>query len=198
MAPSKKASSKVVVPAGSWDREYSGSELLRVEAGMYPGKDKASEGGFLAPGEKLLDVIQKDTIILEGIGVTHEELVEKFMGLVDTSWNRTHGYGTHNGDDFYVAYGPMGHKGFQHCPYCLDGAHVCRLDHRGWSRYYNNVGFQIISNKHRRTPRSWLRIDLPEQTPHLIHDHHFFEGSTRYRVDPNLLAQVFNMGSYKI
>lgn len=48
---------------------------LSVEHNMYPGG--ASRSGFLASGEKLQEIIQKDEETLSRLGVTPEEIITR-------------------------------------------------------------------------------------------------------------------------
>jgi hypothetical protein len=162
--------------------------------------DGWSVTGFLSPGETVASVQAKDDATLKRLGLTHaqfasaveelilstamcEQLCHDFDGYREagtpacecTGWRKgVIKYGRFKGVE--VEY--VSHRGIQLCPFSeslensLGSVNVCGRS-SGQVRVFGD------------TP-----MTVSELMPHLIRDHHFFEGSVPYRVDPEAFARL--------
>lgn len=128
------------------------------EDNFYPGK--SSSEGFLAPGEKLNDVIERDQAVCERLGTTPRKVGEAIEAILK-------GEGK---DKFDVVIKSW--RGMQPCPF-----------DKGLAPF-SSVDF-TITNKH--TGKSF---GGPGLIAHLLKEHSFFEGDTSYRVDPEKAIEV--------
>ena len=183
-------------------------EIKKLEFRMRPGN--WSEGGFLGPHERLMEVIREDDETLKRIGVTHEQIADKIEELVKAGreW-----YGIVGrvliklGDELEdwiegfrgLRLGPSDipfvvgnfsitvkrYRGYQLCPWAKDHDHLCTV---GSGPRYGDTDFVITNN------RTGEELRGPGLIVHLIRDHHFFEGKqSPYRVDPEKAARVFKL-----
>jgi hypothetical protein len=120
-----------------------------------------SGSGFLGKGELLSHVIAADTVTLEALGVTHDQIAARLQYFAD----RTEKCGVDvQVDEMYIAKSTVS-QGYQGCPW-RDGRKT-DLD---------------IDVTNIRTSR---KVRYSGLLPHLISEHHFFEGrGTSYRLDP--------------
>ena len=169
-----------------------GIPLEVLERRMRPSED--SSWGMLGREESLVEVINSDEETLRGVGVSHERIaeeIERLMGLGGVSL-----FGDH-----YLCIDHIS-CGTKDCPWD-DGhddkeSYLILLDtqnkeHHGFLEYW----------KHHRLPYrdEFTRLFTGEPSivvsgmmPHLIRDHHFFEGrETTYRCDPEQLSKYLGL-----
>ena len=165
------------------------SDIKRLEELLKPGIfGGQSRDGFLGKDESLVGVLNKDAELLQGMGVTHQQIGDKLalltssaLDLYDEEYRKT------GADAYYkkrrsgvVIEGynvsAIGWAGYQCCPWCevaLKGYKGGRL-----KQHATKYDFTITNLK------TGKKINFSGLLPHLIRDHQFFEGSTSYRLDP--------------
>ena len=121
---------------------------------------KLSVDGFLASGEKLNEVIARDRATCERLGVTPKQIGEAIEKILKEN----------EGDLFDVSRETW--RGMQECPFDKS------------LTPFSNQDF-IITNK--QTGESF---GGPGLIIHLLKEHSFFEGNTKYRVEPENVIRV--------
>ena len=144
---------------------------------MQPGR--MSQVGFLAVGEKLVQVCQKDAETLKKLGITFEQIADRLEVVIMKARFLRQGYGTPLIDDKIAVPPYLSTGGYQECPFSKNDDHICGKGSSMISIYNLNLkkGIHNITELH----------------AHLIRDHHFFEGSTGYRLDPELAIEVLDI-----
>ncbi len=139
----------------------------------------ASETGFLARGEKLTEVIARDDEALRILGYTHAEVADLLEHLTSrVAFSGTFPYRTQNGRQYNIrvaTYRGATQRGMQDCPWG-DGIDI--------NISPSNADIDILSVGGERVLR------IAGLLPHLIREHHFFEGSTPYRTAPEDIVAV--------
>ncbi|HTN84016.1 MAG TPA: hypothetical protein VL242_10030, partial [Sorangium sp.] len=181
--------------------DHTGLPIAALEQRLLP--DQASETGFLAPGERLGEVIAADARRLRELGVSrhaladllelgllwHERPSERLAALPETSDDfggfrasaaraaeLARNAGLEGEDDAPFEVQPViSPKGFQEDPFV-------------WARHRASRDFVIRSRRHPH-----LRITGSALAVPLIRRACFFEGRVRYRVDPELAARVLGL-----
>ncbi len=159
-------------------------QIKAIENGMRPGQN--SQIGFLGENDNLVEVIQADAQVLKKYGITHKQIgdrLKSLTGQAERKWylNSRAGIYSKPGEDPGVLIGDLfrvhgyGTLGIQECPFGNCGA--------GSSDY-------VIKNLKQK-----IQIKFPSLMPHLIRDHHFFEGNTSYRLDPEKAIEVLELKS---
>ena len=179
-----------------------------IEARLRPGA--WSEGGFLGPEESLQAVLDEDAQTLARLGLVHETIALALQQVLSTAMERADAdlqQGKLPSDAFppniadprslkpRIA-SPLSHhqlpsldtgylvgdiqvfsvhwRGLQACPWGCDAA--------------GSRDFLLI---HRASGEF---VACPELLPHLIQEHHFFEGKhSPYRVEPDRFARVLHL-----
>ncbi|WP_438011582.1 hypothetical protein WME89_24875 [Sorangium sp. So ce321] len=180
---------------------HGGLSIAALEQRLLPGQ--ASESGFLAPGERLGEVIAADARRLRELGVSrhaladrlelglswHERPSERLAALPETSdrfgefrasaarvAELARNAGLEGEDDAPFEVEQVIHyKGFQEDPFV-------------WGRHRASNDFVIRSRRHPH-----LRIKGSALMVPLIRCACFFEGRVRHRVDPELAARVLGL-----
>ncbi len=172
-------------PKGIFDRL---SALLNPNASENIG---ISESGFLGPKESLIEIIKEDTETLKKLGVTHDQIGNKLNYLIDEYVGsiRSKNIGLARPykevlvDDFLEVSATI-YKGYQDCPF-----------KPGTDSKSCGYGSADIHIKNIRKNRG---IEFSSLLPHLISDHHFFEGKeTIYRLNPLEAVSVLEIASTK-
>ncbi len=166
--------------------DMSPAHIEEMERRMRPGQ--MSVAGFLGEREKLKDIVNADISFLKELGITHQQIAHKLEALVGkagTAWIRMYfekgntanlksekdGLRLENGR-FLVK--RVYYPGCQECP---------------WDDDQMNRDHYDITNTHANES-----INFSGLLPHLIADHHFFEGvGTRYRLDPAVAHRVLEL-----
>lgn len=158
-------------------RSYSSMEIGRLEGNMRPRGNLGA--GYLGRNESLLDVIEKDkAVIAKWIGSREEAQIDwvyqtmaHLLAKVSEVVKSDKGI-TVNGELFYV--GKRMAIGAEKCPF---------EDRSG-----TNKDYYVVNAKTGET------LQFSGLIPHLIGEHHFFEGEgTSYRVAPRTIIEFFNL-----
>ena len=159
---------------------------------LYPGY--SSESGFLREGEKLQDVIDQDKSTLLRLGISYEQVADcleyvtkraKQLGWLFSKedknpdveiWDRiAEGFVVGRLSISWTSY-----MGYQECPFGCEGEAVKDIT-------LADSEFHITNLDTKET------IFCSELLPHLIRKHHFFEGHTKYRLDPAKAIRVLGI-----
>lgn len=153
--------------------KLSKAQLDRLIQRLQPGG--SSIAGFLSEKDDFLDLIRKDTAVLEKHNITHRQVADRMRQFIHyiqvAQWFKKF-------TDPFVVMGKykislVQTKGMQHCPFyntCKAGGSMdITVSYGGRSVMFGNL------------------------LPHLIECHRFFEGHTAYRVDPLLAIQVLEI-----
>lgn len=157
-------------------KKYSTQQIEELEAKMLPGK--LSDSGFLAPGESLAKVISDDNETLKRLGITHQQIADRLQGIIGKA-NNPENRGSMEVDingEFTVRL--VAFAGYQECPF---GDRPQNDDPLG------NMTV-LITNK-----RTGQQLGLGSLLIHLIRDHHFFEGHTGHRLDPEQAIDILEI-----
>jgi hypothetical protein len=167
--------------------DMSREHFKTLEKRLKPGE--ASASGFLGNGEFLDSIVHADRATLQKLGITHKQIADKLHGLfvkAFTAWKRELEK-TGNEDSYYQARekGVLLEKGRFH------------VSARGWKSpqfcpWEDGAGGRhdfVIKNT-----RTGETLQLSELIPHLVKEHHFFEGkATHYRLDPKHAVKVLEL-----
>jgi hypothetical protein len=121
---------------------------------------KSSIGGFLAIGEKLDDVIARDQATRELYGMTPGQIGGAIEEILQGK----------RGDEFEVT-----KKEWR-------GMQGCQFDNT--IQPFSSLDFTITNKK------TGASLQGPGLITHLLKEHNFFEGNTRYRVDPEIAIKA--------
>lgn len=147
----------------------------KLEARLYPGA--SSTKGFLAFGEKLQDIIDKDAKTLEELHFTYNEIanaIQEAFNKVNEAEKASKKYEGSFSISKTTKARVIRYMGYQNCPW------GCKQhEAMGCSEYI------FDNNKH--------RIVVPQLITHLIREHHFFEGHIAYRVDPKIIIEMLEL-----
>lgn len=154
--------------------------IEELERRMRPGM--FSEGGFLGKEESLVNVLCRDAIKLQELGVTYSQLANKLEELIVIALKTPRQITKM--EDFVIQL--TIYDGFQICPWTSD----MRLGkcEAGGGPMYASIDWIIQNTAINR------KMSGPGFIIHLIRAHHFFEGfNSPYRVDAQKLAQLFGL-----
>lgn len=174
--------------------------IKMIEQQMRPGW--SSEVGFLAPNDSLQEIIQRDLQVLEENNITGKQIgdrIETILGKARrhatlfytgrSKLTREHieGFTFNRGigipvENRYLLKATHC-RGLQNCPFGTS-KNECEDEHR--------YGFMDCSLTNMKTGEE---IDFPGLLVHLAREHSFFEGNTKYRVDPQKLIDVLELQS---
>lgn len=175
-------------------------EQIRIKINCMAGE--LSYTGFLAKGETIKEVIERDKQILKKYGITKEQILQKFNAIILIY--RAQEYLYHKEHSEYpedvMIYGmkvtKQGYRGAQECPFQVHG---------GYHGYeYGAIDYIIDKNKNRKIYNGCK--DYPyynNQAPdrfvfnnlhvHMFDMHDFLEGSVQHRVDLEYMIKFFDM-----
>ena len=142
-----------------------------------------STGGFLGPDERLADVLEADAEVVEGLGLSGEQIAGALERLVAAGASAPRRR-TRVPPHFDVHVSVL--KGFQICPWTQD-------PHGGQCAAGGGVRFASLDWRidNRSTHHA---MHGPGLGVHLIRDHAFFEGpGSPYRMDPRELARLLDL-----
>ena len=196
--------------------EYTTAEITKIEERMRPGQ--MSTGGFLTLTESLLDVYNADVAVIGRNGISYEQIGKCLWNYIirasqmksdfpisklkDVSKD-TKGYGlsgknlrafdkgTKINDEIVVF--SCGWHGSQFCPFPCPVGDDKPSEH-SWTKHCPHGGSReyLVYNLSQKD-----YIVFSELHEHLIKDHHFFEGHTSFRVEPEQLIRVLNISATK-
>lgn len=166
-------------------------QIAVIEERMRP--DRFSYAGFLGENQSLREVIEADTKTLERHGITHKQVGGRLDSLMGQAF-RQQELGFRVGSkslqtpktgyliDGFLRVFEVAWMGSQSCPWfyetepeesCGEGSHDF-----------------IVKNE-----KQGKEIKFPQLMAHLVRDHHFFEGNTSYRLEPENAINVLELKS---
>ncbi len=149
-----------------------------------------SQVGFLAPGQDLVEICQKDAEILKARGITHAQIADRLEAVI---MKANHLFRQLQDlkqgeipqaiiEDKLCVPSYISTMGHQECPFTQDPQKRSTICGKGSSM------ITIINQTSKK------QIDnITELHAHLIRDHHFFEGKAPYRLDPELAIEVLGL-----
>jgi len=161
----------------------------RIEKVMRPGA--WSTEGFLSSDEKLYDVYQKDDETLKRLKITYDQVADKLDAIIkfcrNCEWVPEDTGDTCNLHNLKIK--RICYLGYQGCPFGCSG----ELEELGEG--YHDLLRKTHSATDFDVTNSVLKesIFFSELHSHLIRDHHFFEGHTKYRLDPEQCIKVLEI-----
>ena len=166
---------------------------------LYPKSSSSygSETGFLQKGEKLQGVVEKDRQTLMKYGVSYEKIYQELSAIIDAAEDEKakKPFGESSESEINVTVNQKkfavkieSFRGFQYCPFSL----------RKEDSYTNLCGRgskDITITNIQKTDKNGknLSIKVGSLLPHLIRDHHFFEGDVPYRVSPKDIIETLGI-----
>jgi hypothetical protein len=158
----------------------------RIEKVMRPGQ--LSKEGFLNATEKLYDIYEKDDETLKRLGITYNQIADKLDDIIQ-AYKEIEEY-----SERYIQE-PFKHNnlfvtcdcyfGYQECPFGC--AQELRELHKEYKIAQASLDFKVTNEITKES------IFFSELHRHLIRDHHFFEGHTKYRLDPEQCIKVLEL-----
>ena len=158
------------------------------ESHLLPGR--SSGAGFLAESDSFDDIVRQDAENLKSLGITHKQVADRLeyvMGRaktllwdiaedVDDIWKRiARGFMVSGVKVTWTSY-----LGWQECPW------GCEAFKSNGDPYAKSDTDFTMKNKYGSLFASALHV-------HLIRKHHFFEGHTKYRLDPVECVKVLGL-----
>lgn len=138
-----------------------------------------SVGGFLAEGQTLDMVVQRDRRALKVLGYTHREVADLLGTLCEKAALERFTYDAPNGKKFTVrviSYRGI-YRGTQDCPW---------RDRVDWRRSPGSSDIYV------REDGKDEETEIPGLLRHLIEEHEFFEGGSR-RIAPERIVELFGI-----
>jgi len=181
-------------------------EILRPQKPFSNDKWRdTSTGGFLAPNEKLLDVVRTDYDTLCSLGKTYGQMAKLADDIERQLWSdfqanqksftqkiKDYVFSTKkpvivNVDKERFNFLQMASFGSQSCPWGCTG-----IDEFGY--HTSGCGHTVVIEKGKEKSNFMNSLSsftvITGLTPHLIASHYFFEGNASYRTDPRKLLQL--------
>ena len=155
-------------------------QIKQLQQWMRP--DEMSEDGFLNKREKLLKVCQRDQKTLDKLGITYDDIanaldhIEKIVN--ESHYNPLHESGIIHG---HLEIRVTGYFGHQECPF----EELEEYEHLKQGK--GSYDFNVINTFTNET------LFFSALHSHLIRYHHFFEGHTAYRLDPEQCVKVLEI-----
>ncbi|MCA9487631.1 MAG: hypothetical protein KC516_01580 [Nanoarchaeota archaeon] len=177
--------------------EMSPEEIDILEHNMRPGR--FSEAGFLGESDGLKNIVSADSRVLKKYGITYKQIADKLDSLTGQSFTAQY-FESRKKDGNYrkikdggflienkFKVHSVGWMGSQYCPFYFKVEDLGN----GGKRIYNcgsgSYDFTI------KNVNQGTEIKFPQLMSHLIRDHHFFEGETSYRLDPEKAIKVLEL-----
>jgi hypothetical protein len=184
---------RAVIPHRLTVADLTEAERKQVERQMRPGI--LSDQGFLAPGERLADVVARDDARLAELGVPHAQIGDRLRSVVararlgvesdpvrfeDMSEHFAepgHGVSVDDLEVWHIEW-----MGLQECPFFVldspEGLPGCGS---------TSIDFAV------RRAGTDETLFFSGLLVHLVREHEFFEGSTGYRLDPAQAVRVLDV-----
>lgn len=175
--------------------ELSPERIAHIERRMLPGQ--ISRIGFLAPGERLADVIARDEKTCAARGITPRQIADRLETLVGRAARRVllalrrreqddEVQGFLNGEGAGVLLEGfritgIQYRGLQECPFEDTTGATCG------HFIYSSADYCLENIETKR------EIQFPGLIIHLAREHHFFEGSVEYRLEPAEAIDVLGL-----
>jgi len=188
------------------------AQVEGIEGRMRPGV--ASGIGFLDARERLLEVVRRDYLVCRRLGISPTQIADRMESIVGKAYRladlarrgkislpldavrgMTEGHGTGIVVEERFCVTGQHWLGVQECPFEDQKGEPCKsLDYANADLCIENLDPRSVVHR----IQSWFgfrdsRVVFPGLAIHLIRDHHFFEGSVRYRVDPGNVAAVLEI-----
>ena len=167
------------IPKQLFIEDLTSEQIQVIEARMRP--RQFSEAGFLGRKQNLRDVVYEDAETIRKLGVNYNQIADKIDYLTDYTAD---GCGRVVDDIFKVSV--IFSAGIQECPFFYEEEPT----EIGTRVYTCGRASNIFFVKNIRSGES---IGFSELMPHLIRDHHFFEGETPYRLDPERAVRILEL-----
>jgi hypothetical protein len=154
-----------------------------LEKVMRPGAQ--SEAGFLDPTERLYEVYQNDDATLKKLGISYDQIADKLEEIVKACQDKKYAEQVKIKSMTVTLEVCFGHED---CPF------GCPAELKSIGRSSSDPIFQKV-----RSSIDYTVTDNNSQLffsglhVHLIRDHHFFEGHTKYRLDPEYCVNFFGL-----
>ncbi len=186
------------VPKQLFIEDLSPEQIAVIESRMRP--------DFLGFYQSLEGIIRADSRLLERYGITHKQIADKLNYLLVEAFKELKKCETLEGEAYFEASSEaffnlefngvlvgyfrvyaIGYGGTKECQFFNE----TRRDENG-DLYLYTCGLGswdfIITNEIQGTT-----IHFPELMIHLVRDHHFFEGRTSYRLNPENAIKVLEL-----
>ena len=185
------------IPKQMFIEDLSSEQIEAIENRMRP--SQSSYVGFLGQNESLKEVIETDNKTLEKLGITYKQVADRLDSLMGQAIRFEKVSEESGGNcykkiregiliDGFLRVIPEQFRGSQECPFFNET--VPSKDGEG--TYYYTCGSGrydfIVKNEKQGTA-----IKFPELMSHLVRAHHFFEGNTRYRLNPEETVKVLEL-----
>jgi hypothetical protein len=189
-------------------RPESGSDDWDAERSQHDGFGDYSHKGFLGADESLLDVVYDDWAVVERFGTTHQKIAEALGEAIKAKKMP---------NPEYAIQQDISTLGLQRCPWECDGRYergngiiliynVQRNSQQDLMAVTMSVmmGNRLDEMEEEMAGFSKDAGDLSDRVvvvtelhPHLIGEHHFFEGKqSPYRADPRVLVHSLNLARH--
>lgn len=159
--------------------------IEQTEKRMQPGV--LSGIGFLGSGERLTSVIERDERTLEKIRITYKQIADRLESIIGKAKRleqlaqRGHISNHLSLVENVYKVSEFASFGFQQCPFLNSSGKPCQ--HATSCDYeIENVG-------------TGIQLDFSELIIHLVREHHFFEGSVAYRLEPEKVIKSLEIQS---
>lgn len=179
----KRALSKTEFLLSTVD-EFSTEQIEQIENRMQIGA--LSETGFLNTGERLKDVIKKDEQTLQKLGITHKQIADRLESIIGKA-ERLEQLAERGElevgqilvvENLYKV-STLQFMGSQECPF---------IDLNETNCPYKTSRDYFIKKIGDGTYVAFSGLII-----HLVRDHHFFEGSVKYRLDPQQVIKTLGI-----
>jgi hypothetical protein len=176
------------------DLQYADYPELMEKLNVRVKPNSCSQAGFIAEDQDLLDVCQKDAAFLKEKGITHEQIADCLETVITKARYLFHQYHSSSNDrindprlnaiveEMVCVPEYPSTCGTQECPFSKDlrGPKTWCGEGKSLITIINRISGKCLKN-------------ITELHPHLIRDHHFFEGDTEYRLDPECAIDVLGI-----
>jgi hypothetical protein len=166
-----------------------------------------SDLGFLRDDQSLNKVIEEDRLTLEKYQIEPKQIADRLETIVGKALRTLDLYyrgcialterdvrslyaGGKGGvliEDRFLFSAAMA-RGFQHCPFEDRDGNLCDV-----TLYEYDVAYYGFMDCLLQNVNNGIRIFFPGLIIHLIRDHHFFEGSLKYRVEPEQVIKLLEL-----
>jgi len=175
--------------------DLSSEQIEQIEKRMQKGA--LSETGFLQPGEHLRDIIERDALTLKKLGITHKQIGDRLESIVgkaerleqlaqrgqagveqELQGERSGPINTPYVENLYRV-SQVGYFGNQDCPFICPDGKACPE----WTSYDYSI----------EKVGGGAKLSFSGLIMHLAREHHFFEGSVQYRLDPEAAVRLLDI-----
>lgn len=156
--------------------DLSPEQIEQIEQNAQKGGFSVS--GFLNSGERLKNIIERDDQTLKRLGITHAQIADRLESIIGKAKRLEQlGLAPVVEDSFVVL--ETGFFGIQDCPFINPNGEPCQN--------YTSYDYSI------ENVNNGISITFSGLIMHLVRDHHFFEGSVSYRLDPEQVIKALDI-----